>query len=375
MLLEYGFKNFFSFKEGAEISFRLDENCPAKISRNKDYSNLLCIKGANGSGKTNILRALYFLGSFCSRSFSADPDHLLLFNSHFDSEDHTEFYAEFRMGSYLYRYELEAIDTEVLRETIYRTKSKKTKILERKLNKITFVSKAFDPLKAIKLRKNASIISTDNQYQLGLLKDLYKFFRNINSNVSYGGLNESLPNDDGVSKFLFQNSEYFDFVKKFISECDVGVTDIELVESKSDDGTVRYSPVFMHGDEPVTKYTESSGTKALFRSLGNYKRVIENGGILVADEFDIHLHPDILPKIINLFEDEKINKKAAQLIFTTHSEEVLNILGRYKTYLVNKENNESYTYRLDEIPGDILRNDRPILPAYRDGKIGGVPKL
>jgi hypothetical protein len=43
--------------------------------------------------------------------------------------------------------------------------------------------------------------------------------------------------------------------------------------------------------------------------------------------------------------------------------------------LVNKEDNESFAYRLDEIPGDILRNDRPILPAYNDGKIGGIPKL
>jgi hypothetical protein len=43
--------------------------------------------------------------------------------------------------------------------------------------------------------------------------------------------------------------------------------------------------------------------------------------------------------------------------------------------LVNKENTESYCYRLDEIPSDILRNDRLISPAYNQGKIGGVPKI
>jgi hypothetical protein len=50
-------------------------------------------------------------------------------------------------------------------------------------------------------------------------------------------------------------------------------------------------------------------------------------------------------------------------------------LGKYRTYLVNKKNNESYGYRLDEIPGDILRNDRPVSTPYRNGKIGGVPKI
>ncbi|RLO37994.1 abortive infection protein, partial [Serratia marcescens] len=49
--------------------------------------------------------------------------------------------------------------------------------------------------------------------------------------------------------------------------------------------------------------------------------------------------------------------------------------GKYRTYLVNKEKNESYCYRLDEIKGDILRHGRLISPVYKEGKIGGVPKL
>jgi hypothetical protein len=76
-----------------------------------------------------------------------------------------------------------------------------------------------------------------------------------------------------------------------------------------------------------------------------------------------------------LFLDPETNPNNAQLLFTTHDSEILNGLGRYRTYLVNKVDNECFAYRLDEIPGDILRNDRPILPAYNEGKIGGIPKL
>ncbi|EJL6274821.1 hypothetical protein NMR36_002930, partial [Vibrio cholerae] len=57
---------------------------------------------------------------------------------------------------------------------------------------------------------------------------------------------------------------------------------------------------------------------------------------------------------------------------TAHNTEVMDALGRYRTILVNKEGNESYCYRLDEV--SMLRNDRPISPLYKKGKIGGVPK-
>ncbi|MEA1911137.1 MAG: ATP-binding protein, partial [Spirochaetota bacterium] len=76
-----------------------------------------------------------------------------------------------------------------------------------------------------------------------------------------------------------------------------------------------------------------------------------------------------------LFTDESINTEDAQLLFTTHNSKIMDVLGKYRTILVNKEENESYLYRLDELPGDLIRNDRPIEPIYRSGKVGGVPKV
>jgi len=50
-------------------------------------------------------------------------------------------------------------------------------------------------------------------------------------------------------------------------------------------------------------------------------------------------------------------------------------MGKYRTFLVNKTDNESFGYRLDEIPGEMLRNDRSITPIYNAGKIGGIPRI
>ena len=125
----------------------------------------------------------------------------------------------------------------------------------------------------------------------------------------------------------------------------------------------------------MTAHDESSGTKSLYVKLASYWKTLTFGGVLVMDEFDINYHPFMLPKLISLFEEEATNPKSSQFIFTSHNTEVIDKLGKYRTYLVNKEDNESYCYRLDEIKGDILRHGRPISPIYKEGKIGGVPKL
>ena len=81
MLLEFGARNFYSFKEGFEVSMRLGDSCPDKISKGKSYANVLAVKGANASGKTNVLKVFWFLSNFVLNSFNQKPDTELDFYS------------------------------------------------------------------------------------------------------------------------------------------------------------------------------------------------------------------------------------------------------------------------------------------------------
>lgn len=375
MLLEFGLKNYFSLKEGAVISFKLDAKVPSGFYIKKGISPVLGIKGANASGKTNILRGLTFLSIFATHSFSIPPDGLIPLAGHFDSDEPSEFFAEFTVGSDIYRYELVASDRAVIRETIYRTKAKRTRILDRQEDRITYASKSLDRLKQIKLRKNVSVISLAHQHEFEELGDIYRFFESFISNVMYDGLDLEPITESEASEQLYNNEHLRQFVVAFISECDVGVTDIKVIKAEKTDKKDRYFPAFIHGPKSVTALTESSGTRSLYRNLVRYKLALDSGSVMIADEIDIHLHPELIPKLVRLFTDPETNRRGAQLIFTTHDTAVLEILGRYRTVLVNKVDNESFAYRLDEIPGDILRNDRPISPIYLSGKIGGVPRL
>lgn len=387
MILEYGLRNFLSFRDGVSLSFRLDANCPPQISQGREFATVMCVKGANGSGKTQLLKGLAFVSDFVVKSFARDPDEKTRVDSFYESTLPSEFFVEFEVSNDLYRYELAITPERVLREALFRTHKKRVRLFERNGETISHSTKAFDALKTMRLRANASAISTARQYDFVPLEPVSDFFSGIVSNVGYAGHRERTFLDiDQASELFHKSPDYLQFAADFIKSCDIGITNIKIIEYESPKATAgdgdkerkAYAPVFLHSvgseNKPVFSLTESSGTKQLFRNLLAYKLVLNQGGVLVLDEADAYLHPHILPRLIDLFDSPETNPKSAQLLFSSHSVEVLDFTGRYKTYLVNKEENVSYAYRLDEIPGDVLRNDRSIIPAYREGRIGGVPR-
>ena len=208
----------------------------------------------------------------------------------------------------------------------------------------------------------------------------YNFFNNIKSNVTYFGLLDKNQEEySNVAEFYNNNKEVFGFTIQMLKKFDTGISDIEIKTYKDSDDKNHCYPVFIHNladSKPILLYhSQSSGTKSLFNLLAIYNLTLRSGGILILDEFDLTLHPDILPHLVELFESSDTNPNRAQLLFSTHNNDIIDIMGKYKTYLFNKENGESYGYRLDEIKENIIRNDRPITPLYKSGKLGGVPKI
>ena len=391
MLLEFATKNFLSFKEGVNISFLLNENCPAVVdserkyqtSKGQNYATAICIKGANASGKTCLLKALSFLIDFCKDSFSNKPDNPIAITP-FSScnNEPTEFLVRFESLKCEYIYELSLNTKEIIYERLYRVKKRKTLVLERKKNKISYVTSEFNDLKIIKLRSNASIISTANQYEIKSMKKIYlQFLLSRLSNVDHieGLISFDSNNVNAISEWYHEDKDLFNFIKRKLCLFDLGLNDIKISYKEDMDGEKRYFPIFFHkygnGEFKLDFKSESSGTKALYKTLHYYYFTLKFGRSLVFDEFDLHLHPHISPIIIDLFLNKKTNPYGAQIIFSTHDEKIMDKLGKYRTILINKENNESYAYRLDEIPGDILRNDRSISKPYNSGKIGGIPKV
>lgn len=385
MILSFGAKNFWSFKDGFDISFELNSKVPKDISMGRSTSSVIGVKGANSSGKTQILKALDFFNYLGHRTFIANRESLYV-ESFFDNDDPIELYIEFETRAIRYTYEIELTNKEILRETIYKKKSRKTPIIERIKNKITKRTAEYSELDLISLKSHASLINTVPNFKLenigSDIDNIYDFFENIIGNVgARGALSDAeIYCYKEASRYYHDIPEALEFTNRILNKCDPIITRIEILDRTNEKGDREFFPIFYCDDIQYKKnwltiYDLSDGTQALFKRLTQYWNVLRAGGVLVMDEFDTHLHPELLPILVDLFTDRNTNKNDAQFIFTSHNLEIIDHLGKYRTVLVDKVNGESYCYRLDEIPSEVIRNDRPISNLYREGKLGGVPKL
>lgn len=79
MLHQFLFRNFYSFRDDASVSLVLSKHFQdSSLAVERDgfprLSKAVAIMGANGSGKTNVLKTLAFLHWFVGHSFQLQPD-------------------------------------------------------------------------------------------------------------------------------------------------------------------------------------------------------------------------------------------------------------------------------------------------------------
>lgn len=376
MLLEFGARNLFSFKEGFQLSMRLNKSCPESISKGKNYTNILALKGANASGKTSVLKAITFLTYYARFSFEIKPEEAIPFDNYFNNSDPTDIYIVFEENLKEYKYEITLNNQKVFNEKLFI--NNKLMIERSENNKLVTYNKEFKELEIIKIRDKVSFISTAKQYELNCINTIYDFFNRALANVTLDGLQNELVDYKFASSVYHNYPDIFEFVKQVLIKSDTGISDIIIKKDEDKEtGNVTYFPVFIFNISGKKRYlpyhTQSSGVKSLFKQLGGYKETLDDGGLLIMDEFDINIHPDLLPILLNFFDSSKLNPKNAQLIFTTHNTQIMDMLKKYRVILVNKEDNESFLYRLDEIENESLRNDRSLAKLYDTGRIGGKP--
>ena len=116
---------------------------------------------------------------------------------------------------------------------------------------------------------------------------------------------------------------------------------IEYIKSDSSDYVKfkRYNE-----DEQILKKIRlisilSSGT---FRGIELYLRAIKAiklGKVFIVDEIENCFQKNVVFNLIFLFNDERINKNNAQLIFSTHYTEILDILNRQDSINITHKNN------------------------------------
>lgn len=84
---------------------------------------------------------------------------------------------------------------------------------------------------------------------------------------------------------------------------------------------------------------ESYGTIRFMNLFPLVLRALKTGATLVVDEFDASIHPLALLNMVNLFHNDEVNTKQAQLIFNTHDTSFLdaNVVRRDEIKFVERD--------------------------------------
>ena len=185
MFLKFKLSNFVSILEEQEVSF-------TTYSYSKDIkhiNNIACFVGANGSGKTNLLRGFLLFLVFSIKSYL--PENRYLFNlivPHFAASDKpSTFFVEWECEKHRYTYELCVFNQTILYERLRGLSDKNSykTIFVRNKNKFRSSDIKISKQDKTRLTDGATVLSFLSEY--GYIKsyapEMLQPFENILSNT------------------------------------------------------------------------------------------------------------------------------------------------------------------------------------------------
>lgn len=397
MLCQFTVKNYKSIRD--EMTFDMQAAAISEhennIIRDKDgelFLPISAIYGPNGGGKSNVLEAMHTLASKVLRPLYATGDkeeriflqkRLLIepfaFSKKTKSQP-TEFEIFFRTEIAEYRYKLHIMKDVVNYESLDRVKldtGRRSALFERDTEEISLKG-VFSKLKAsedlsatLPLLSYLGITYKKNE----VVKDVLDWFEYGIDFLNYGNpieeLRMAVSNSEDVKQLMLD----------MIQEMDLDIVDFRVVEDENDRIDV-YTKHLVDGYETeLNLLEESSGTRKLFGLIPFIAGCLLTGTVLVIDELDAKIHPVLLRHIIMMFNDMSINKKKAQLIFTSHDLSTMNneVFRRDEIWFVAKGNAQnSKLYSLVEFKnekGESVRKDAKFDKQYLEGKYGADPYL
>lgn len=394
MLHSYAFSNFQSFRERTEVNLNIGQKITltdwmAVAETGERVSKLMAVIGPNGSGKTALLKPMAFAAWFISQSFQQPPEASIPVTPHFSSPNEPiEFEAVLDFDGKLWRYTLRCTPKRVLHEALYLKRERFGYVFVRNWDATSesYVVKQQDfglpAQEARKVRPNVSLIAWAAQFGVPLAQKMAASYVITNVNVLGRVSMDDLAIQAAAHHFQ-THPEQRERMNSLLSSWDLGLNGVELQEITLNDPRQPETPSrkiwlpvgkhISHGKEFQLPFAfESSGTRGAFVLLARLLEALEIGGLAVIDEFENDLHPHMLEPILDLFANPATNPHRAQLLFTCHALEVLNLIHKSQVMLVQKNQDcESTASRMDAVSG--IRNDDNFYAKYMAGAYGAVP--
>jgi len=398
MFLNFKIANYRSIGEEITINFNIRDSQKlgafAEIN-GQAINNVACLVGPNASGKSNVLKGIVHFLRCAHRSYSRPfYRYTRRFTNHFCCNDSpTKFSTEFIDNEIQYKYEVSIFNGVVQNEILQKWKktTKRYSYLFKRIGKEISFDKAIEINKQDLNRLGDDISLFSLMLELNYFEEtafllLRKFYSNIQfslSSIEY----DSKYKLNYISQTLQNDNILVDELIEELKAIDTGIFSLELENKKHifkspssekiierELSTIYTSHMVANNDYPLIMSEESSGTFHYIEIFLHLSKVLQNGGLFIADELEQSLHPDLTDRIIKRFMNKDKNPNNAQLLFTTHNPWFLQDLTKTQIFITEKNNEaETEITRLDEING--VRNDENYFMKYIAGEYDGRPRI
>ena len=402
MIYKIEIENFYSIREKQILDLRASAHAPRDTERlagcwrgsHERAPKVVAVFGANGSGKSNLLRALSFVSGFVQSSFALAPGGSIPYasfndRSSFGKPTRLKFWLagpenpaaidQDEMTECAYCYELvinNGNSGNVGREGIFywpASTGRRTRLVERfedgtvKAAKVFGLSGYKRALEKV-LRPNASVISTLAQLNHPVATAIALAAGKGQSNIH---VEKFELEDDLILRGYIDHPALVEQFNREVSRIDVGVRALEVLSSK--DGP---KVGFRHEGlaRPMPLVYESHGTRQFLKLYPLIAGVLATGSIAVVDELDAAIHPMLLPEIIGWFHDPVRNPHNAQLWTSCHSATLLEELSKDEIVFCEKDwRGRTEIYALNDVKS--VRRDENYYKKYLGGFFGAVPRF
>lgn len=442
MLIRVTVENFLSFNQPAEVlltpgktrNFR-EHIYKGQKSRDIDVLKSSIFYGANASGKSNLIKAIYFVKKMVvsgAKSHESIAYKKFKLDSNAKAKD-SRIELEFKHQGENYAYGFVFNYEQIVEEWLFRiTKENEYKIFERKTNDGN-VHIAFGAIKTAKANlKRLEFIGQDtNANELFLhacnernIKNIegiepilspYIWFKDVLTiifpNSRFRGMEVNIDTDSelkevyrwfltafntGIAGLTTIKVDFFskevvlpDSLKQNIAnQLAVGeramlssLDNIRYSVYKKADGEIEAMKLMtkhkMKGEAAFTNFEineESDGTQRLMDLIPALMEMSKDKKVFIIDEIERSLHPNLSYRMFELFFKESVGIPS-QLICTTHEDNFLNLklFRKDEIWFVKKTaDGETQTYSLEEFKP---RKDKDIRTAYLKGRFEAIPFL
>jgi AAA15 family ATPase/GTPase len=364
----------------------------------KKYVKQAVVLGPNGSGKSNFINAIFAMKNMVLFNYMYYEKKGFPFAPFISQVDKpTELGIQFEKNGIRYNYGFSYNQTSIISEYLYiYPNGRETKVFKKDGAEFSCNQKYESVFKHVRSWCNDNMLilpSANNICDISFIHETYKFFDEDLLSYHFDGYDEiSNSNliklkDENVKKRLLSfldtiDSGIVDYQLpdtnlKYVSNYDfMNVDDIVKTDVSREKNLVelRKCLVLDYGNQKIPFSLASSGIHKIIDFFCFAVDAIDNGKVIIADEFESHMHPLVARQLLVLFNDKATNKNA-QLIFTSNETLLLNLkyLRRDQVWFAEilKDTRATNMYCLSQVRN--VRKVENIQKNYVTGKYGAIP--